>query len=371
MDAKQGAADEWKKWSKKKREKVSIPVPAFLKPDLWLQNRKDDTKEDQKFALHPHLKKPMPDTLFQEHLLRKDGAILTPTLRKGLYGDIDALANHQETNKALYQLMKRVTRLKTLLEESSSQSQATDSKSDDTGRAGTTAFAAMQTIADWNETLVKSMAKSFLEAPELDTMLTEALASVKKLDTSIVSAAHFESTWSVALSAAITELLEADLSQEIMSKCAHLALELAFLRGSQADMISVIGKVISLNVELPMSIVSNVHNCNGKRREKTHSEKKTEAALKAYLQGQGLSFDALTSKQGFKEPTKPLRDAVPDSYFGVFDAVKAQDAKTVSPLDAAASVLADMECRADSYAPDEVESQFVLGTPSLLEWTTS
>jgi len=77
---------------------------------LWLEDQKQDAKDDKKFLLRTDLDlKACAD--FAIDPLSGSDALLTPSVRDTIATEVALLAHNQSSNQEVYQLLKRISRL--------------------------------------------------------------------------------------------------------------------------------------------------------------------------------------------------------------------------------------------------------------------
>jgi len=317
---------------------------------LWLEDQKQDAKDDKKFILRTDLDVKSCAEFAFDPLSGSDALLLTPTVRDTVAKEVALLAHNQSSNQEVYQLLKRIARLGELYQ----------SRPKASGKQSVIAASSTDQFADFEHVFnhVVQRASQAVDiaanAPidentgSLLNALSKALKALPPLSFNSLPAVHpLKSAGGVVDLVALNAMNTISDELKIAPIVASTVLDGALVRGSMSTALNACVKLLSVaDADVDRAIITKLVDFPATARPVQPAELKLKEALQTLRVREGLEPDTVITGELTSFSDVPALEA---------------DAKTVPALPAVATVLAQFERTSATYGPTDDELEFING----------
>jgi hypothetical protein len=317
----------------------------------WLEDQKEDVKDDKKFALRADLKVKEPTVFLIEPLQDSSKSLLSADVKAAISAEIASLAHHESSNKEIYQVLKRVIRLGDNYEQFAAGNEAS---SDSVGAAEVPSEQLDAFTQIENALTSKICQQVFSSDASIVTFFQDALNVMAPLpalaltSTVLPGAFSYLAAMSAVSQTAKSLLVNASHEAKSLSVISNVVLESAIARGSLSDVLAVLSKMAHANdVEVLKSTVQKYTRLTLPDRQITERDSKLASILKALREKEGKE----TKSEVLSENLKSM----------MMEKLFCAEAKTSPSAFAVAIIMTQLERFSSSFGPSIDELEFISG----------
>ena len=310
-----------------------------------------DDENDKLFELHPELKSRLPDKLTSEPLNVTDSVLLSPSIRDEITREIAEFAHNAHSNKEIYQLYKRVSRLGKIYSKTSDKAEVKN----ESKAYKTTDTQLLSSFGQVDDKLISLICNQCFANPEsIYDIFQESLDSLNKipvlgLTSQSVSASSSHLGYARTVDRSALKLLTlAPSDAKTTPLLSNVVLESSLVRGSLTSALCSVKALLACDdAEILTSTVNKLQQYPLPYRLITKYE------------GRLANLLATLRKKEGEKPNEPITG--PYTTGSELQEQRPADRKTYSNVWTSALILAELERLSANHAATDDELEFITG----------